>query len=191
MGSFRSSVGTRPQRWAALLVAAVLLVAGCGGSGSEEGKQPTSTRAEATTGEGQASPSKQEYISQGDAICAEVQADLAVLRERAEELQAQSDELPKAEFLARAAEFWQDQIGVTEGFLERFEELGSPSGDEAQVEQFLRSIEDGIATAGDIQETLAGGDEVPEALVEEYGQTVVRGNELARAYGFQVCGQSQ
>ena len=113
------------------------------------------------------------------------------MAQQAEDLQAQNDELPKEEFLAKAAQFWQGQIRLTEGFLERFEGLGSPSGDEAQVEQFLTSIEDGIATAREIQETLAGGEEVPEALVEEYGQTVVQGNELARAYGFQVCGQSQ
>jgi AcrR family transcriptional regulator len=48
-----------------------------------------------------------------------------------------------------------------------------------------------LATAREIQETHAEGEEVPEALVEEYGQTGARGNELARAYGFQVCGQWQ
>jgi hypothetical protein len=188
MGSFRSSVRTQARLWRALLVAAAFLFVGCGGSDSDEAGRLTSTRAEATTGKEQASPSKQEYIAQGDAICAEIQADLAGLAQRAEELQAQSDELPEADFLARAAELWEDQIGLTEVFLRRLGELVSPPGDEAQVEQFLKSIEDGVATAREIQETLAGGKEIPQALAEEYGQTGARGNELARAYGFQVCG---
>jgi hypothetical protein len=190
MGSLSSSVGTRIGRWSAFLVVAALLFVGCGGSESDEAEPTTGTQPGATTGEAQP-PSKQEYIAQGDVICAHIQTGAARLAQQAEDLQAQNDELPKEEFLANAAQFWQGQIRLTEGFLERFERLGSPSGDEAQVEQFLTSIEDGIAKAREIQETLAGGEEVPEALVEEYGQTVVRGNELARAYGFQVCGQSQ
>ena len=190
MGSLSSSVGTQSRRWSAFLVAAAVLFVGCAGSESDEAEPTTGTQPGVTTSEAQA-PSKQEYIAQGDAICADTQTGAARLAQQAEDLQAQSDELPKEEFLAKAAEFWQGQIRLTEGFLERFQGLGSPSGDEAQVEQFLTSIEDGIATAREIQETLAGGEEVPEALVEEYGQTVVRGNELARAYGFQVCGQSQ
>jgi len=191
MGSVGARYARRHGSGERLSVAAAFLFVGCGGSDSHEAGRLTSTRAEATTGTEQASPSKQEYIAQGDAICAEIQADLAGLAQRAEELQAQSDELPEADFLARAAQLWEDQIGLTEAFLRRFEELVSPPGDEAQVEQFLESIEDGVATAREIQETLAGGREVPQALVEEYGQTGARGNELARAYGFQVCGQSQ
>lgn len=169
------SLDARPRRLGALLVAAALLLAGCGGSERDEAE----------------APSKQQYIAQGDAICADIQADAARLRQRAAELQAQSGELPKTEFLAQAAAFWQDQIRVAEDFLQRFEDLGSPSGDEAEVEEFRRNMEDGIATAREIRETLAGGEEVSEALVQEYGQIVARGNESARDYGFQVCGQTQ
>jgi hypothetical protein len=190
MGSLSSSVGTRTGRWSVFLVVAALLFVGCGGSESDEAGPTTGTQPGVTTGEAQA-PSKQEYIAQGDAVCADIQTGAARLAQQAEDLQAQNDELSKEVFLAKAAQFWQGQIRLIEDFLERFEGLGSPSGDEAQVERLLTSIEDGIAKAREIQETLAGGEEVPEALVEEYGQTVVRGNELARAYGFQVCGQSQ
>jgi hypothetical protein len=182
-------VGTRPLLRGALLVVVAFLLAGCSGSDGEDAEQATGTRAEATTGERDA-PSKREFIAQGDAICADVQVDAAELARRAQELQAQSDELPRQEFLARAADFWDDQIRLAEGFLERLEGLGAPPGDEPLVDEFLQRIEDGIDTAHEIQNTLSGGDDVPQVLVAEYGQTVTRGNTLARDYGFQVCGRT-
>jgi hypothetical protein len=185
----RDPIGTRPLLRRALLVAVAFLLAGCGGSEGEEAEQATGTRAGATTGE-RDTPSKRQFIAQGDAICADVQVDAADLARRAQELQAESDELPRQEFLARAADFWADQIRLAEGFLERLEGLGVPSGDEPQVEEFLQSIEDGIATAQEIQNTLSGGEDVSQALVAEYGQTVARGNTLARDYGFRVCGRT-
>jgi len=39
--------------------------------------------------------------------------------------------------------------------------------------------------------TLEESREVSASKVEEYGQTVVRGNTLAQAYGFEVCGRSE
>jgi hypothetical protein len=182
-------VGTRPLLRRALLVVVALLLAGCSGSDGEDAEQATGTRAEATTGERDA-PSKRELIAQGDAICADVQVDAAELARRAQALQAQSDELPRQEFLARAADFWDDQIRLAEGFLERLEGLGAPPGDEPLVDEFLQSIEDGIATAHEIQSTLSSGEDVPQVLVAEYAQTVARGNTLARDYGFRVCGRT-
>jgi hypothetical protein len=171
----------------AVLVA--LVFAGCSnrGEGGETNAGPRSTTATETTVD---MPTKDEYIAQGDAICADVQAEAAELRRRAQELQAQSDRLPKAEFLERAASFWGEQIRVTETFRGQLAELDPPPGDEERVRRFLESIDDGLAVAREIQATLEDGEEVTTSAVEEYGRTVVRGNTLAQAYGFEICGRT-
>ena len=165
----------------AVLVA--LFLAGCAGGGEEA----ETTAAPAGTTEAQ---TRDEYIAQADAICTDVQADAAELRRQAQELQAQSRELPEAEFLERAASFWGEQIRVIESFRGRLAELEPPPGDEEQVGQFVESIDDGMAIAREIQATLEGGSDVAASTVEEYGQTVARGNALAQDYGFEVCGRT-
>jgi hypothetical protein len=173
---------------AAVLVALVL--AGCG-NGGEENETPvagasSTTEAETTVD----TPTKAEYIARVDAICADVQAEAARLQRQAQELQAQSDELPKAEFLERAAGFWGEQIRVTESFREQVAQLDPPPGDEDRVGQFVESIDDGLAIARVIEATLEGGEDIAASTVEEYGRAVVRGNALAQAYGFEVCGRT-
>jgi hypothetical protein len=175
-------------RWQLLLLLVVPLL-GCGGTEREQAEQSTYLRA--TTTSAAQTPSKQEYIAQGDAICADVRSEATNLLRQAQELQAQGDELPKAEFLKRAASFWSEQIRVMKSFRGEFARLGAPAGDEQRVEQFLQSIDGGIAIAREMKATLASGQEVPASTVEEYGQTVDRGNTLAQGYGFQVCGRSE
>ena len=101
--------------------------------------------------------------------------------------QAQSQELPEAEFIERAASFWGEQIRLTESFRDQIAQLDPPPGDEEQVGQFLESIDDGLAIAREIEATLEGGDDIAASTVEEYGQAVVRGNTLAQAYGFEAA----
>jgi hypothetical protein len=172
----------------AALVAIILVGCGDGGEGGETTEAgPRSTTAAETTVD---MLTKDEYIAQGDAICADVQEEAAELRRRAQELQAQSDELPKAEFLDRAASFWGEQIRVTETFRGQLAELDPPPGDEERIRQFLESIDDGLAVGREIQATLEDGEDIAASAVEEYGRTVVRGNTLAQAYGFEICGRT-
>ena len=173
-------------RWPLLLLLVAPLL-GCSGSEKEQTEQSTDLRV--TTTSTAQTPSKQEYIAQGEAICAGVRSEAANLLRQAQELQAQGDELPKAEFLKRAASFWGEQIRVMKSFRGEFARLGAPAGDEQRVEQFLQSIDAGIAIAREMKATLASGHEVPASTVEEYGQTIDRGNTLAQGYGFLVCGR--
>jgi len=95
----------------AVLVAMVLAGCGNGGDETEATEATAGSTAEAQTTVDTAT--KDEYIAQGDAICADIQADAAELRRQAQELQAQSQELPEAEFIERAASFWGEQILLT------------------------------------------------------------------------------
>jgi hypothetical protein len=153
-----------------LTLAAVALVTGCGGDSGEA--------------------SKAEYLARGDAVCADAQVEAADLARRAQGIQAESGTLSRDELLERASEVWGDQIEFTEEFRGRLADLDAPSEDQPRVDEFLASIDDGLDTAREIKATLDDGQEVPRELVQTYAGIVERGNTLARAYGFQVCGRS-
>jgi hypothetical protein len=153
---------------------AVAFLAGCGGSQSED--DPAAAR--------------QEFITAGDAICADAQLEAADLARRAQELQAQSGTLSESEQLDDAAELWGDQIEFAERFREQLGNLDPPPGDEARIDELLASLDEGIVTARGIKARLDDGESLPPELVQTYARIAERGNALARAYGFQVCGRS-
>src|ERR687892_2331327 len=107
-----------------LLLATVL--AGCGGSENEP----------------EAAPARQEFIAEGDAICAEGQQEALELRQRAQELEAQRGTVPDEELLDDAAALWNDQIAVIERFRDRFADLDPPAGEEERVEEFVATFDE-------------------------------------------------
>jgi hypothetical protein len=74
---------------------------------------------------------------------------------------------------------------------DKLEALGAPPGDEGRVEQFVVALDDGLEIAREIQATLADGEQPSQERVQSYAEVVVRGNTLARAYGFTVCGATR
>ena len=173
--------------WAALL-AVVLVLAGCGGSDDGASSDAATDTVPATEPSG---GDKASYIAAGDEICADAQIEAAALLEEAQALQQQSETLPPDEFLSRAADFWQGQIDFAEDFRGQFAELEPPAEDAERHEEFLASVDEGISTATEIQQTLEDGNEVPGSLSDEYRASVEEGNRLARDYGFQVCGRTE
>ena len=141
-------------------------------------------------GVGSGSLSKEEYLAKGDAICADGQVEAGELARRAQEIQAQSGTLTDSELVDRASDLWSDQIEVMERYRGRLGDLDPPDGDEAQTDELLASLDEGIETARDIKATLDEDERLSQELVQAYAAIVARGNTLARAYGFQVCGRS-
>jgi hypothetical protein len=171
-----------------VLLAAVLVLAGCGGGDdgtSTDAATETAVVTEAAGGD------KESYIAAGDEICADAQTEAAALIEEAQALQQQSETLPPEEFLSQAADFWQEQIAFAEDFRAQFAELEPPAEDAGRHEEFLASVDDGIAIAHEIHQTLADGEPVPGSLSDDYRASVEDGNRLARDYGFQVCGRTE
>jgi hypothetical protein len=163
----------------------VLMIGACGGDDGPGGAN-TTTGAPTTT-----DPTRAEYLARGDALCAEVQTEAADLARRAQELEARSEQLPRARLLEKAAGLWAAQIRLIEEFLARLQALGAPPADEEKVEQFIASIEEGLVIAREIRSTLEAGSEAPRSLLVRYGRVVNEGNTLAQAYGFDVCGRTQ
>jgi hypothetical protein len=140
--------------------------------------------------EGDSEATREDYLAEGDALCAEAQAEAAEFAQRGQEIEGRRDTITDAELLRQAADLWDEQIEFAERFRDRFADLESPPGDEARVRVFLESIDDGIGVGREIQDVLADGKEPSSELVQSYGRIAARGNTLARAYGFQVCGGS-
>jgi hypothetical protein len=147
-----------------LLVA--LVAAGCGGGGGD-----TST----TTAKAEVAPtlSKQELISQGDAICAEVNAAVGTVGESEAEVPSQITQV----------------AGLYTGMVERLKSLGTPE-DEAGYPEFiaaaekLAAIEDEAKLAAERADTTAVGEAATKAApaLEEFEST-------AGAYGFKDCSE--
>jgi hypothetical protein len=143
-----------------------------------------------TSAEADPAASKQEFLAEGDSICADGQVEAAELARRAQEIQAQRGSLSNTELFDQAADVWDDQIALIERYRDRFEALDPPEGDEARIEEFIASFDDGINVAGEVKAALDNGEEPRPELLQTYAGIVARGNTLARAYGFQVCGAS-
>ena len=171
-----------------VLLALVLLLAGCGGSDDGAGTGAATDTAVATEAAG---GDKASYIAAGDEICADAQTEAAALIEEASALQQQSQSMAPEEFLAKAADFWEEQIAFAQDFRGQFAELEPPAEDAERHEEFLTSVDQGISVAQEIHQTLSDGDPVPSSLSDEYRASVEDGNRLAREYGFTVCGRTE
>ena len=147
------------------LLALAALVAGCGGGGDET--------TEATTTETTTALTKAELISQGDAICGEVNAAIGALG-------ASETEVP-------------DQIEQTAdlytGMVERIEALGTPAEAEGYTElteaaEELAKVEGEVKLASEREDTLALGEAATNAgpVLEEFAS-------VAGDYGFQECSE--
>ncbi len=166
-----------------LLLLLVVLASACGGDGGEgEGEAaPTTTTTTA------ASAAKQRFIEEGDEVCGEAQEALGEIFVRLQEIE--ESDAPEAQKLPRLARVFGDEIELIDTFRDRFAALEPPPGDEAEMERFLSSLEEGATFLGSIRDALAEGDsDRATDLLPEYAEAVDEGNALARDYGFKVCG---
>ena len=164
-----------------LLAALVLVVAGCGGGGADS----TTTNAESELSDKK--PTKRAYLARGDAICADAQAELARLQPKIDKARAASGD----EQVELAEEIWRAQIRILDGFSSEIKALGAPPGDEERVREFVRSLDEGERLGREILSHVEDGEEPSQTLVNDYAQSAYRGNALARAYGFKVCGKEE
>jgi hypothetical protein len=155
----------------------IVVLAGCGGGGGAS-----------STGVADEQPTKQEYLARGDAICADAQADLARLQPKIDAASTAESEDEQAKLIGQV---WREQLRILESFGGRIKALGAPRGDEEQVREFVRSLDEAKALGDKVVARLEDGKDPPQDLIEDYARTAYRGNELARAYGFKVCGRTE
>ena len=142
------------------VVAIASIAAGCGGGDTE------------TT----ASPTKAEFIEQGDAICKKGEEKL---EEEADEF-ATENGIDKNKPTAAQQEEVIEQV-VAPALIRQggeLRELPKPSGGEGEVEAILDALEEGAEKM----------EADPKQLLEGTNP-VERASELARQYGFEECGE--
>jgi hypothetical protein len=148
-------------------VAIAAIAAGCGG-----GSDTSSSTAVAGGGEGDSSLSKAAFIQRGDALCAKNNTAMA----------KQANELTPGNGGKNITPQEAEDELVTDVFApgigrqaEDISSLGAPAGEEDEVEAIVAAIEAGAKEAEQDPSSFGSG-----AFSEA--------SELARAYGFKVCG---
>ncbi len=159
-------MGIRRSAFAALPLLAIA-IAGCGGGGSGS-STPVATTTETT------SPlSKEELISQGDAICAEVNAAVGTVSSTSSDAAGQ---------IAQRADLYG-------GMVDRLKALGNPE-DSAGYGDFIAAGEELAQSEADVKLAAERGEEGALATAESASASALASFEAAaQAYGFKSCGE--
>jgi hypothetical protein len=145
------------------VLAIAVVAAGCGGSDNND-----------TT----ASLTKAEFVKQGNAICRKGNAKIeSGFEEFAEEHHLGKHQKPSKQVLEEATETI--LIPQIKAQVEGIRALGTPEGDEGEVDEILSGAEEGIEEA----------EEDPAAFAESESPKFKQTNKKARAYGLTVCAE--
>jgi hypothetical protein len=146
-----------------------LALAGCGGGGGGE-----TTAAPVATTETTPTLTKEELISQGDAICAEVNAAVGTVFASETETSAQ---------VSQAADLYS-------GMVERLQDLGTPDDTEG-YEEFAEAADSLSQAESDAALASQRGDEEGLATAQaEVSSALASFQEAAVAYGFDKCAEA-
>jgi hypothetical protein len=133
-----------------------------------------------------AAPTKAQFIRQGDALCRQVQRDLAPLRRRAEAAKS----LPEAEKWAAVTRIWTAQIQIQARFNVRFRALGLPAGD-STARSLVSGLDRGLMLARRVRNAFAARNTTALATaLPAYVRYTMSLNRRVAGYGFRVCGRS-
>jgi hypothetical protein len=150
------------------LLAIVVGISGCGGGGDDE----TSAAPVETTEE--TAPSKDELLSQGDAICAEVNAAVGTLTSNAGE--------DSAALVAQEADLYGGMVDRLTGLGEPTEAVGYP--------EFIAAAEQLQQAESDAQLAAERGEEAALAEARETASTALGSfQDAAGEYGFEDCSE--
>ncbi len=139
-----------------------------------------------SVGAAQAAPTKAQFIRQGDALCREVQRELAPLVRRAQVAKS----LPASRQWAAAERLWADQIRVQARFTARLRAVGLPTGD-SKARSIVLGLGRGLVLARRVRDAFARRSTTSLAVaLPEYIRFTVSLNRRVAAYGFKVCGRS-
>jgi hypothetical protein len=151
-------------------LAMALAIAGCGGGGDD---QSTTSAPPATT---PAALSKEALISEGDGICAEVNAAVGTVGSTSSGASGQAAQV----------------AGLYSGMVERLKDLGPPSEASAEYDEFIATGE-ALAQAESNVKLAAEREEGGEALTEaeaEVSSALSSFQSAASAYGFEKCAEA-
>jgi hypothetical protein len=167
-----------------LWCAVAVILGGCGGSGESSAR---GSAADTDPPAARQALTKNQFLAKGDAICADAQAELALIVARANRART----MPPAGQMAELEAIWRRQAQIARKFRDQFAALPPPKGDEPRIAEFMRALDEGIQLSDDVLDHLEAGRQPPSKLMKDYASVVYRGNALAAGYGFTVCGRSE
>jgi hypothetical protein len=148
---------------------AALALAGCGGGGGSE-----TTAAPVTTTEEKPSLSKAELISQGDAICAEVNAAVGTVV---------ASEAASSDQVSQASDLYT-------GMVDRLKGLGTPD-ETAGYEEFISAADELAQAENNARLASERGEESALASAQSEADSALASfQEAAEAYGFKDCSEA-
>jgi hypothetical protein len=156
------------RRLLVILPLVALAIAGCGGGDDDD----TTVAPPVETTEAPAALSKEELISQGDAICAEVNAAVGTLGSTSSAAESETSQV----------------AGLYSGMVERLRGLGAPSDESEGYAEFVAAAE-ALARAEENVE-LASAREDEEALTgaeAEASAALTSFQSAATTFGFEDC----
>ena len=175
----KRGIGGTPLGFAALALAlAAASLAGCGG-GDEDGGAATATETtEAAATPTETTISKQEFIEQADAICAQSGDPQA-------EAQSVLETATGAEQVASA---YEGLAEVFEGVNDEIDSLARPEGDEALIDELSSKQDEAAALVRELAAAARVEDRAAaEAIGTEFEQLRAETGEIVDSYGFEVC----
>jgi hypothetical protein len=133
-----------------------------------------------------AAPTKAQFIHQGDALCRDVQQELAPLVRRAQAAKS----LPVSRQWPAALRLWTDQIRIQARFTTRLRAVGVPTGD-SKARSIVLGLDRGLVLARRVRDAFARRSTTSLAVaLPEYIRFTMSLNRRVAAYGFEVCGRS-
>ncbi len=148
---------------------AAALGSGCGGDDSAPETPVTTPTVEDAPSE----ISKEEFVTGGDGVCAEVNAALGSL---------EGTTTSSSSVAGQRADLY-------EGMVDRLRDLGTPD-DEAGLDELFSSADDLVAAEQDAADAAEDGDDAALAAAQtEAGTAAESFSEAAASYGFEDCGQ--
>jgi hypothetical protein len=136
-------------------------------------------------GAASAAPTKAQFIRKGDALCREVQRELAPLRRRAQAAKS----MPESRQWAAVERLWADQIRIQARFTARLHAVGLPAGD-SEARSIVLGLDRGLVLARRVRDRFAKRSATVGVALTAYARFTLSLNRRVAAYGFKVCGHS-
>jgi hypothetical protein len=146
--------GIRPSLLVLLVLASVAVASGCGSDSSAS-----------------SSLSKKDFVERANRLCVDTEY------EQLEKAQKYSSEHPKAE---EAALIKPALVPTLKKEVKELEALGSPAGDEDELEAIFAALEEGIE----------GAESDPASVIKPKTNPFDEANRLATSYGIGDCGRN-
>lgn len=163
----------RPSKFLTLalsLAALVLVAAGCGGGGGGE----TTAVTEPVTEEAAPKLTKAELISQGDAICGEVNAAVGSVESSAASSQSQTEQVAT----------------LYAGMVSSIQELGEPSENPAEYAEFSTAADELAKVQGEVKLAAEREDSAAVSEASTEAEAALESFQTSAAtYGFEDCSQ--